>query len=427
MSKEFFMDEVTQLKKEVQEAGRLREYNPEELEVLVNELIDKRIIWAKSNNTDIYRFYQNMSFKDKGVLRYTVTESVGGLGILGKIITDTDITEVMINGYNRIFVEKSGKLMQLDEHFESDEDLIRIVQKFVSEMDRTIDAGNPIVDARLEDGSRVHVVFPPVALSGPTVTIRRFPKNPMIMEKLLGYGAITPEAVDFLRKLVVSRHNIFIAGGTGSGKTTFLNALSNFIPQWERVITIEDSAELQIRNVPNLVSLETRKANSKEANEITIRDLIKASLRMRPDRIIVGEVRGEEALDMLQAMNTGHDGSLSTGHANSPEGMLSRLETMVLTGSADLPLDAIRMQISSAVDYIVHLSRLRDFSRKVMSITEVTGYENGRIILNPIYEFKEEKNGDIRKVTGALVRTGNKIVNHDKLLSAGIYDYEEDT
>ena len=427
MSKEFFMDEVTQLKKEVQEAGRLREYNPEELEVLVNELIDKRIIWAKSNNTDIYRFYQNMSFKDKGVLRYTVTESVGGLGILGKIITDSDITEVMINGYNRIFVEKSGKLMQLDEHFESDEDLIRIVQKFVSEMDRTIDAGNPIVDARLEDGSRVHVVFPPVALSGPTVTIRRFPKNPMTMEKLLGYGAITPEAVDFLRKLVVSRHNIFIAGGTGSGKTTFLNALSNFIPQWERVITIEDSAELQIRNVPNLVSLETRKANSKEANEITIRDLIKASLRMRPDRIIVGEVRGEEALDMLQAMNTGHDGSLSTGHANSPEGMLSRLETMVLTGSADLPLDAIRMQISSAVDYIVHLSRLRDFSRKVMSITEVTGYENGRIILNPIFEFKEEKNGDIRKVTGALVRTGNKIVNHDKLLSAGIYDYEEDT
>lgn len=427
MSKEFFMNEVTQLKKEVQEAGRLREYNPEELEVLVNELIDKRIIWAKSNNTDIYRFYQNMSFKDKGVLRYTVTESVGGLGILGKIITDTDITEVMINGYNRIFVEKSGKLMQLDEQFESDEDLIRIVQKFVSEMDRTIDAGNPIVDARLEDGSRVHVVFPPVALSGPTVTIRRFPKNPMTMEKLLGYGAITPEAVDFLRKLVVSRHNIFIAGGTGSGKTTFLNALSNFIPQWERVITIEDSAELQIRNVPNLVSLETRKANSKEANEITIRDLIKASLRMRPDRIIVGEVRGEEALDMLQAMNTGHDGSLSTGHANSPEGMLSRLETIVLTGSADLPLDAIRMQISSAVDYIVHLSRLRDFSRKVMSITEVTGYENGRIILNPIYEFKEEKNGDIRKVTGALVRTGNKIVNHDKLLSAGIYDYEEDT
>lgn len=426
MAKEFFMDEVIQLKKEVQEAARLRDYNSDELEVLINELVEKRIEWARFNDSEIYRFYQNMSFKDKGVLRYTVTESVGGLGILGKIITDSDITEVMINGYNKIFVEKSGKLMQLDEHFESNEDLVRIVQKFVSEMDRTIDAGNPIVDARLEDGSRVHVVFPPVALSGPTVTIRRFPKNPMTMDKLLEYEAITSDAVDFLKNLVISRHNIFIAGGTGSGKTTFLNALSNFIPQWERVVTIEDSAELQIRNVPNLVSLEARKANSKEANEITIRDLIKASLRMRPDRIIVGEVRGEEALDMLQAMNTGHDGSLSTGHANSPEGMLSRLETMVLTGSADLPLDAIRMQISSAVDYIVHLSRLRDFSRKVMSITEVTGYENGRIILNPIYKFKEEKNKNIRKVTGSLVRTKNKIVNHDKLLSAGIYDYEED-
>ncbi len=426
MAKEFFMDEVIQLKKEVQEAARLRDYNSDELEVLINELVEKGIEWARFNDSEIYRFYQNMSFKDKGVLRYTVTESVGGLGILGKIITDSDITEVMINGYNKIFVEKSGKLMQLDEHFESNEDLVRIVQKFVSEMDRTIDAGNPIVDARLEDGSRVHVVFPPVALSGPTVTIRRFPKNPMTMDKLLEYEAITSDAVDFLKNLVISRHNIFIAGGTGSGKTTFLNALSNFIPQWERVVTIEDSAELQIRNVPNLVSLEARKANSKEANEITIRDLIKASLRMRPDRIIVGEVRGEEALDMLQAMNTGHDGSLSTGHANSPEGMLSRLETMVLTGSADLPLDAIRMQISSAVDYIVHLSRLRDFSRKVMSITEVTGYENGRIILNPIYKFKEEKNKNIRKVTGSLVRTKNKIVNHDKLLSAGIYDYEED-
>ena len=422
MSKEFFMDEVTQLKKEVQEAGRLREYTPEELEVLVNELIDKRIIWAKSNNTDIYRFYQNMSFKDKGVLRYTVTESVGGLGILGKIITDTDITEVMINGYNRIFVEKSGKLMQLDEHFESDEDLIRIVQKFVSEMDRTIDAGNPIVDARLEDGSRVHVVFPPVALSGPTVTIRRFPKNPMTMEKLLGYGAITPEAVDFLRKLVVSRHNIFIAGGTGSGKTTFLNALSNFIPQWERVITIEDSAELQIRNVPNLVSLETRKANSKEANEITIRDLIKASLRMRPDRIIVGEVRGEEALDMLQAMNTGHDGSLSTGHANSPKDMLTRLETMVLMGM-DMPVSAIRAQISSAIDIIVHLARLRDKSRKVVQIAEVGDCINGEIVLTPLFKFVENSQDKHGKVIGTLVRQNNVFNRTEKLKAAGFSEW----
>lgn len=426
MGREYFMDEVTALKIDVQKAGRLREYNREELEQLVNELMNQRIRWAKESDPEIYRYYQGMSFKDKGSLKYTVMESVEGLGILGKIILDPDITEVMINGYDRIFIEKSGKLMRLDEHFESNDDLMRIVQKFVSEMDRTVDASNPIVDARLDDGSRVHVVLPPVALSGPTVTIRRFPKNPMTMDNLLEHGAVTNEAVDFLKKLVVSRHNIFISGGTGSGKTTFLNALSNYIPQWERVITIEDSAELQIRNIPNLVSMETRKANSKEAREITIRDLIKASLRMRPDRIIVGEVRGEEALDMLQAMNTGHDGSLSTGHANSPEGMLSRLETMVLTGSADLPLDAIRMQINSAVDYIVHLSRLRDFSRKVMAVSEVAGYENGTIILNPVYVFKEDENSTLKKVSGSLERTKNKIIHTGKFIQAGIYDYEED-
>lgn len=425
MEKEYFMEEVTALKKRVQEAGRLQNYEKSELDGLIDGMIAERISWAASNDAGLYRFYQGMSFKEKASLKYTIAESVEGLGILGKIITDMSITEVMINGCDKIFVEKGGKLSKLKEHFESDEDLVRIVKKFVSEMDRTVDAANPIVDARLSDGSRVHVVLPPVALSGPTVTIRRFPKNPMTVEKLLEYKAITQEAADFLEKLVRSRHNIFIAGGTGSGKTTFLNALSNFIPSWERVITIEDSAELQIKNVPNLVSLETRKANSKEANEITIRDLIKASLRMRPDRIIVGEVRGEEALDMLQAMNTGHDGSLSTGHANSPEGMLSRLETMVLTGSADLPLEAIRMQIAEAVDYIVHLSRLRDFSRKVMEITEVAGYGNGKIILNPVYRFEEDAATTLEKVSGSLRRTKNRIQNTQKLVLAGIYDYEE--
>ena len=332
----------------------------------------------------------------------------------------------MINGYDTIFVEKAGQLMQLDEHFENDEDLTRIVQRFVSSMDRTVDASNPIVDARLEDGSRVHVAFPPVALNGATVTIRRFSKNPMTVEKLLEYKSITPEVADFLQKLVVSKHNIFVCGGTGSGKTTFLNAISNFIPARERVITIEDSAELQIKNIPNLVRMETKKANSKEATEITIRDLIKASLRMRPDRIIVGEVRGEEALDMLQAMNTGHDGSLSTGHANSAEGMLSRLETMVLTGSADLPLEAIRQQIASAVDYIVHLSRLRDFSRKCMEITEVVGYQDKRILLNPIYKFREDEHRTLKKVSGQLIRTENKIQNMDKFILSGIYDYMEE-
>ena len=426
MAKNYFMEEVSVLKQAVQEASRIREYTKEEMSRLVDQKIEERIQWARENQLELYWYYQNLSFKERGTLRYTITESVEGLGILGKIIMDSDITEVMINGYDTIFVEKSGQLMRLDEHFENNEDLIRIVQRFVSGMDRTVDASNPIVDARLEDGSRVHVVFPPVALDGATVTIRRFSKNPMTIEKLLEYKSITPEVADFLEKVVSSRHNVFVCGGTGSGKTTFLNAISNFIRPWERVITIEDSAELQIKNIPNIVRLETRKANSREANEITIRDLIKASLRMRPDRIIVGEVRGEEALDMLQAMNTGHDGSLSTGHANSPEGMLSRLETMVLTGSADLPLEAIRQQIASAVDYIIHLSRLRDFSRKCMEITEVVGYENGRILLNPIYKFQEDEYSTLTKVSGSLVRTENPIIHQDKFILAGIYDYLED-
>ena len=426
MAESYFMKEVTELKKAVQEASRVRDYTDEEITQLIDQKIAERIEWARVNNTDIYWFYQNMSFKDKNTLKYTVTESVEGLGILGKIIMDPDITEVMINGYDRIFVEKAGKLMRMDEHFESPEDLVRIVQRFVSSMDRTVDASNPIVDARLEDGSRVHVVFPPVALDGATVTIRRFSKTPMTVEKLLDYKSITPEVADFLEKVVRSRHNVFVCGGTGSGKTTFLNAISNFIPPWERVITIEDSAELQIKGIPNLVRMETKKANSKEATEITIRDLIKASLRMRPDRIVVGEVRGEEALDMLQAMNTGHDGSLSTGHANSVEGMLSRLETMVLTGSADLPLEAIRQQIGEAVDYIIHLSRLRDFSRKCMEITEVVGYKNGKIELNPIYKIEEDETSTVKKVSGRLHRTENRIINQDKFILAGIYDYLED-
>ena len=423
MAKNYFMDEVSVLKQVIQEASRLREYSGDEISNLIDQKITERINWARDNDSSLYWYYQNLSFKEKSTLKYTITESVEGLGILGKIIMDPQITEVMINGYDTIFVEKAGKLTRLDEHFESNDDLIRIVQRFVSSMDRTVDSSNPIVDARLEDGSRVHVVFPPVALDGATVTIRRFSKNPMTIEKLLDYKSITPEVADFLQKVVSSRHNVFVCGGTGSGKTTFLNAISNFIQPWERVITIEDSAELQIKNIPNIVRMETKKANSREATEITIRDLIKASLRMRPDRIVVGEVRGEEALDMLQAMNTGHDGSLSTGHANSPEGMLSRLETMVLTGSADLPLEAIRQQIASAVDYIIHLSRLRDFSRKCMEVTEVVKYENGSIILNPIYKFEEDENSTLKKVSGALKRTKNPILNQDKFILAGIYDY----
>ena len=284
-----------------------------------------------------------------------------------------------------------------------------------------VNQANPICDTRLSDGSRVNVVLPPIALCGPTLTIRKFSKTPMTIEKLIEYESLTQDIADKLELLVKAKYNIFISGGTGSGKTTFLNALSNYIPKDERVITIEDSAELQIAGIDNLVSLETRNANVAGAGEITIRDLIKSSLRMRPERIIVGEVRGGEALDMLQAMNTGHDGSLSTGHANSTEDMLSRLETMVLQGAAGLPLDAIRQQIASAVDIIIHLSRLRDKSRKTVEITEVLGLEDGRIKLNPLYVFEEDENSTLEKVSGSLKRTNNRLVNDYKLKLSGLY------
>ena len=278
------------------------------------------------------------------------------------------------------------------------------------------------MDSRLADGSRVNVVLDPIALDGPIVTIRRFPEEGMTIEKLIAYGSITKEASVFLEKLVEAKYNIFISGGTGSGKTTFLNALSNYIPKDERVITIEDSAELQIINVPNLVRLETRNANSTGAGGITIRDLIKSSLRMRPERIVVGEVRGAEALDMLQAMNTGHDGSLSTGHANSSKDMLSRLETMVLSGAVGVPLEAVRQQIASALDIIIHLSRMRDKSRKVVEITEVVGIEGNKIILNPLFLFEEDENIVVNKVSGNLNRTKSRLKHPDKFIAAGIYN-----
>ena len=352
-----------------------------------------------------------------------IYKSYRGLGgLLDEILQDESITEVMINGPMNIFVEKSGRLQRLDKHFESEEELRKVIERIAAQIHREVSDSDPILDARLEDGSRVNVVLNGVSLDGSTVTIRKFTKDPMTMKKLLQYGSITDEVNEFLHKLVQARYNIFIAGGTGSGKTTFLNALSNYIPSDERVITIEDSAELQIKEVPNLVRLETRNAtaSSDASKAITIKDLIKSSLRMRPDRIVVGEVRGAEALDMLQAMNTGHDGSLSTGHANSAEDMISRLETMVLQGTADLPLKAVRSQISSAVDIIIHLSRLRDHSRKTMSISEVLGLdENDNVILNPLYKFYEDENSSLNKVTGMLMRTNNRMVQVDKLLRAG--------
>ena len=399
---------VAQIKKYITENLPLSKMSDEELEEKVEEIVTERL------SGQYCPIDQQVSIVQQ------VYSSIRGFGLLDGIISDDTITEVMINGPENVFIEQNGRLFKLDKQFESQRRLEDIIQRIVGLAGREVNQANPICDTRLPDGSRVNVVLPPIALCGPTITIRKFSKTPMTIEKLIQYGSITKEIAEKLELLVKAKYNIFISGGTGSGKTTFLNALSNYIPKDERVITIEDSAELQITGVENLVSLETRNANASGAGQITIRDLIKSSLRMRPERIVVGEVRGGEALDMLQAMNTGHDGSLSTGHANSTEDMLSRLETMVLQGAAGLPLEAIRQQIASAVDIIIHLSRLRDKSRKTMEITEVVGYENGQIILNPLYVFEEDENSTMEKVFGSLNRTKNPMKNDFKLRLSGI-------
>lgn len=399
---------VGEVKQYITENFPLSKMEDEELEEKIEELVTQKI-------GDLY-----CSIDQKVAIVQQIYSSIRGFGLLDTIISDDTITEVMINGPENVFIEQDGHLFKLDKQFESQRRLEDIIQRIVGLAGREVNQANPICDTRLPDGSRVNVVLPPIALCGPTVTIRKFSKTPMTIEKLIEYGSITKEIADKLELLVRAKYNIFISGGTGSGKTTFLNALSNYIPKDERVITIEDSAELQITGLDNLVSLETRNANASGAGQITIRDLIKSSLRMRPERIVVGEVRGGEALDMLQAMNTGHDGSLSTGHANSTEDMLSRLETMVLQGAAGLPLEAIRQQIASAVDIIIHLSRLRDKSRKTMEITEVVGYENGKIILNPLYVFEEDENSTLERVSGMLKRTDNKMYKTFKLQLAGI-------
>lgn len=401
---------IAEIKRYVTEHLPLSKMSDEELEEKIEEIVAQRI------------GSRYCSIEQRLNIIQQVYSSIRGFGLLDSIMNDDTITEVMINGPDNIFIEQNGHLFKIDQQFESQRRLEDIIQRIVGQAGREVNQANPICDARLPDGSRVNVVLPPIALCGPTVTIRKFSKTPMTIEKLIQYGSITQEIADKLELLVKAKYNIFISGGTGSGKTTFLNALSNYIPKDERVITIEDSAELQIKGIDNLVTLETRNANASGAGQITIRDLIKSSLRMRPERIVVGEVRGGEALDMLQAMNTGHDGSLSTGHANSTEDMLSRLETMVLQGSSGLPLEAIRQQIASAVDIIIHLSRLRDKSRRTMEITEVVGYENGRIILNPLYIFEEDENSTLHKVSGVLKRTENKLENSLKLRMAGVME-----
>ena len=384
------------------------EVKDEEIQACATEILEKML------NGEF------MTVKEKREMVAYVFNNIKKLGVLQPILDDPSITEVMINGPDCIFVEQNGHLYRREERFESNKQLEDIIQKIVANVNRTVDSLHPICDARLLDGSRVNIVLPPIALNGATVTIRRFPEKVITFEDLISWEAITEEAAEFLKCCVQAKCNIFVSGGTGSGKTTFLNALSNFIPEDERIITIEDSAELQIQRVQNLVRMETRQANTEGKGEVSMRELIKSSLRMRPERIVVGEVRGAEALDMLQAMNTGHDGSLSTGHANSPADMLSRLETMVLTG-ANFPIEAIRQQIGSAIDLIVHLGRLSDKSRKVLDIVELVGYQDGKYEINPLFHFEREKEELVNgKVVGSFKALGNPMVHTEKFVMNGI-------
>lgn len=387
------------------------DYSRESSDEEIRDLIDEMLI--KEN-----REYP-MSLQERGRLRKELFHAVRKLDVLQELVDDPGITEIMINGPDHIFIEQKGRLMESELHFENEEKLQDVIQQIVSDCNRTVNEASPIVDARLRNGARVNVVLNPVALNGPIVTIRRFPDKPITMEDLISFGSVTEEVCAWLERLVQAKYNIFISGGTGSGKTTFLNALSNYIPQEERIITIEDSAELQLINVRNIVCMETRNANVEGCQEITIRDLIKTSLRMRPDRIIVGEVRGGEAFDMMQCLNTGHDGSMSTGHANSARDMLSRLENMILMGM-EIPLEAIRQQIASGIDIIVHLGRLRDKSRKVLEIVEVTGYEDGEIQLSILYRFEEEGETADGRILGVLRKEG-ELAYVEKLQSAGLW------
>ena len=363
-----------------------------------------------------YSLEKPLSVRDKVEIKRDLFNSLRRLDVLSDMLDDDSITEIMINGADNIFIERAGRLCRYDRTFESEERLKSVIQHIVAECTRLVNESSPIVDARLKDGSRVNVVLPPVSLGGCVMTIRKFPKEGMTMERLLQLGSITTEVAEFLRKLVVSGYNIIVSGGTGAGKTTFLNALSGYIPHDERIVTIEDSAELQLTGIDNLVSLESRSANVEGENAVSIRDLIKTSLRMRPSRIIVGEVRDAAAIDMLTAMNTGHDGSLSTGHANSSRDMLTRLETMVLMG-ADMPVLAIRQQIASAVDIIIQLGRLRDKSRRCLEICEVIGLEGGEFVVNKLFEFRERGLEDGR-IVGTLEKI-NDLHNTAKLMSAG--------
>ena len=361
---------------------------------------------------------RNCSIRQRQRLKKELFDSLRRLDILQMFVEDPSITEIMINGKDCMFIEREGCLQELDTQFESVEKLQDVIQQIVARCNRVVNEASPIVDARLENGARVNVVMNPIALNGPIVTIRRFPQKAITMDDLLRRQSVSQEAADFLEKLVKAKYNIFISGGTGSGKTTLLNVLSGYIPKDERVITIEDNAELQLQGLRNLVRLETRNKNMDNCREISMTDLIRASLRMRPDRIIVGEVRGAEAMDMIQAMNTGHEGSMSTGHANSAADMLFRLENMMLMGR-EIPLTAIRQQIASGIDIIIHLGRQRDRTRKVLEITELCGLENGNIRLNPLFVYQETGQKEDGSVLGSLRRQG-RLCHKEKLRRAGL-------
>ena len=397
---------------------KLRQMLMEKLDVY-RELTDQEILETIDELIVNTLRESGVSLKEKVQLRQELFYSVRKLDVLQELIEDETVTEIMVNGPDSIFVERKGKLTRWPKSFTDQEKLEDVIQQIVGKCNRIVNESSPIVDARLENGARVNVVVAPVALNGPILTIRRFPDTPITMEKLIELGSITPECASFLEKLVKARYSIVIGGGTGSGKTTFLGALLEYIPKDERIITIEDNAELKLQGIANLVRLEARAATINGAPGVSIRDLIKSALRMRPDRIVVGEVRGEETVDMISsAMLNGHSGSMSTGHANNPTDMLHRLETMMLMG-IDLPLQAIQRQVASALDIIIHLGRLRDKTRKVLQIVEVEGYEDGRIQTKVLYEFKEEgmKNG---KIQGCLMKK-NEITNKEKLLAAGYH------
>ena len=415
------MRELQVMKQELQEMVHQRlDMSTELSDEAIGDVIDE-VIMEKSRN-------MYMSSVTKLTLRQELFNAIRRLDLLQELIDDKSVSEIMVNGADSIFYERNGKIYTWDRHFESREKLEDVIQQIVSRANRQVNESVPIVDARLSDGSRVNVVLDPVALNGPILTIRKFPEEAITMEKLIEWESLSQEAADYLKILVQAGYNIFISGATSTGKTTFLNVLADYIPKTERVITIEDSAELQLHDIANLVRMEVRQADAEGVSSVTLRDLIKASLRMRPDRIIVGEVRGPEALDMIQSMNTGHDGSLSTGHANSPEDMLSRIETMILMGS-DMPLPAIRKQIASSIDIIIQLGRLRDRSRRVTEITEVLSCDQNGYVLNKLFQFNERDDllretsvyGNApEKVRGGLDRTGYRLMKRRKLRAAAL-------